>query len=88
MIIIGRDDHALGGLADVAAERKRELVEQQILRHEVRILGQAIEDRTVAVHVFVQAFHEAIALLSVDEADLHYEMRSDSFVVLGLTYNF
>ena len=31
---------------------------------------------------------EAIALLSVDEADLHYEMRSDSFVDLGLTYNF
>ena len=31
---------------------------------------------------------EVIALLSVDEADLHYEMRSDSFVDLGLTYNF
>ncbi len=31
---------------------------------------------------------EAIALLSVDEADLHYEMRRDSFLDLSLTYNF
>ena len=31
---------------------------------------------------------ETIALLSVDEADLHYQMRTDSFVDLGLTYNF
>ena len=31
---------------------------------------------------------EAVALLSVDEADLHYEMRRDSFVDMSLTYNF
>ena len=31
---------------------------------------------------------EAVALLSVDEADLHYQMRTDSFIDLGLTYNF
>ncbi len=31
---------------------------------------------------------ETIALLSVDEADLHYQMRTDSFVDMGLTYNF
>ena len=31
---------------------------------------------------------EMIALLSVDEADLHYEMRRDSFLDLSLTYSF
>ena len=31
---------------------------------------------------------EGVALLSVDEADLHYSMRTDSFLELRLTYNF
>ena len=31
---------------------------------------------------------EMTALLSVDEADLHYEMRRDSFLDLSLTYSF
>lgn len=31
---------------------------------------------------------EAVALLQVDRVDLHYEMRRDSFIDLGLTYNF
>ena len=31
---------------------------------------------------------EAVALLGVDEADLHYEMRHDSFIDMNLTYNF
>ena len=31
---------------------------------------------------------EAVALLSVDKADLHYEMRRDSFIELNLIYNF
>ena len=31
---------------------------------------------------------EAVALLSVDEADLHYEMRHDSFIDMSLTFNF
>ncbi len=31
---------------------------------------------------------EAIVLLSVDEADLHYAMRNDTFLDLSLTYNF
>ena len=31
---------------------------------------------------------EAVALLGVDEAELHYEMRHDSFIDMSLTYNF
>lgn len=31
---------------------------------------------------------EAVALLQVDPADLHYEMRRDSFIDMSLTYNF
>lgn len=31
---------------------------------------------------------EAVALLSVDKADLHYAMRDDSFIELNLVYNF
>lgn len=31
---------------------------------------------------------EAVVLLGVDEADLHYEMRHDSFIDMSLTYNF
>ena len=31
---------------------------------------------------------EAVALLSVDQSDLHYEMRRDSFIDMSLTYNF
>ncbi len=31
---------------------------------------------------------EVVALLGVDEADLHYEMRHDSFIDMSLTYNF
>ncbi|MDE0164553.1 MAG: hypothetical protein OXL36_05610 [Bryobacterales bacterium] len=31
---------------------------------------------------------EAVSLLSVDRADLHYAMRDDSFVELNLVYNF
>ena len=31
---------------------------------------------------------EVIGLLSVDPADLHYPLRTDSFVDVGLTYNF
>jgi hypothetical protein len=31
---------------------------------------------------------EAIHLLSIDQADLHFETRRDSFADLGLTYNF
>ena len=35
------------------------------------------------------SFHaEVIGLLSVDPADLHYPMRTDSFVDVSLTYNF
>ena len=35
------------------------------------------------------SFHaEVIGLLSVDPADLHYAMRTDSFVDISLTYNF
>lgn len=35
------------------------------------------------------SFHaEVIGLLSVDPADLHYAMRTDSFVDVSLTYNF
>ena len=35
----------------VAAERKRKLVEQEVLRGERRILGQAVQGRVVTVHV-------------------------------------
>ena len=31
---------------------------------------------------------EVIGLVSVDPADLHYAMRTDSFVDVSLTYNF
>ena len=55
------------------------------LGRETRTL--AVEfDRRVAADWSLHA--EVIALLSVDPADLHYPMRTDSFVDVSLTYNF
>ena len=31
---------------------------------------------------------EAIYLLNIDQADIHYETRRDSFIDLSLVYNF
>ena len=31
---------------------------------------------------------ESIYLLNIDQADIHYETRRDSFIDLSLTYNF
>ena len=70
------DGHAGGGLGDVdtvvevVAERERELVEQQILRGEGRIVRQAMEGRVVAVHVLVQALHDVRKCLDMTDFGL------------------
>ena len=44
-------------VVEIAAKRQRKLVEQQVLRCEVWGFRQAIEGWIVAVHVFVETFH-------------------------------
>ena len=70
------DGHAGSGLGDVdpvvevAAERKRKLVEQEVLRGEGRVLGQAVEGRVVAVHVLVEALHDVRECLDMNDFGL------------------
>ena len=72
----GHRGQAGGGLGDVdpvvevAPERKRQLVEEQVLRGEGRIVRQAEEGRIVAVHVPVEAPHDVRKRLDVSHLGL------------------